>query len=234
MVYDPVRRETVLFGGTDGVTTFGDTWIWDGNDWTERRPAHPPPANSIFGMAFDAGTRTTVMNGGSAFVYYTTWLWNGSDWTEVYDPSGVDWRELQGMSRDRSHVVMFGGEMEVFESFEVTNTTYAWNGASWFQQSVARSPSKREAMGMAYDVARNQVVLFGGTNYAKPLGDTWTWDGATWTPRPLSTHPRPRERMGFAYDSARQQIVMFGGTQNLDQCFFDDTWTWDGVTWTER
>jgi hypothetical protein len=40
--------------------------------------------------------------------------------------------------------------------------------------------------------------------------------------------------MGFAYDSGHQQIVMFGGTQNLDQCFFDDTWTWDGSAWTEH
>ena len=34
-------------------------------------------------------------------------------------------------------------------------------------------------MGMAYDAAHGQVVLFGGFN-TRALGDTWTWDGAAW------------------------------------------------------
>ena len=38
MAYDPVRRKTVLFGGSsfDGKvsTVYGDTWEWDGQSWT--------------------------------------------------------------------------------------------------------------------------------------------------------------------------------------------------------
>jgi hypothetical protein len=33
---------------------------------------------------------------------------------------------------------------------------------------------------MAYDAARQEVVLFGGYRPGV-VGDTWTWDGSTWT-----------------------------------------------------
>jgi hypothetical protein len=235
MVYDAARREVVLFGGTpDGIITLADTWTWDGTDWTEEHPLHPPLPNSIFGMAFDAGTRKVVMNGGSGFAYYTTWLWDGSDWEEIYQIGRLDWRELQGMSRDGNHVLMFGGETEYFETFWLTRTTFTWDGATWRQRQPAHKPSARDAMGMAYDVERNEVVLFGGAAYGGPLADTWTWNGTDWTKESPPSRPLPRERMGMAYDSARRQMVLFGGTQNSDECFFGDTWTWDGVTWTER
>jgi hypothetical protein len=39
-------------------------------------------------------------------------------------------------------------------------------------------------MGMAYDQARSEVVLFGG-NGPGALGDTWTWDGTTWVAGPM-------------------------------------------------
>ena len=77
------------------------------------------------------------------------------------------------------------------------------------------------------------MILFGGADYG-PLDDTWWWTGDTWRELHPRTSPEGRERMGMAYDSAHQQIVVFGGTQDLDDCFFGDTWIWDGVTWTEH
>ena len=36
MAYDEVRGRTVLFGGDNrGSSLLGDTWEWDGNDWTQ-------------------------------------------------------------------------------------------------------------------------------------------------------------------------------------------------------
>src|SRR5262245_9375172 len=32
----------VLFGGAVGVSTFRDTWTWDGSRWTSRTPATRP------------------------------------------------------------------------------------------------------------------------------------------------------------------------------------------------
>src|SRR2546422_7133759 len=86
-------------------------------------------------------------------------------------------------------------------------------------------------MGMAYDAARGQVVLFGGCCAGDLLGDTWTWDGIDWTQRTPAHAPSARFAT-MAYDAARGQVVLFGGLYNGTS--FDDTWTWDGTDWTQR
>src|SRR4030081_1205854 len=45
VAYDVSRREVVLFGGlAAGMTSYGDTWTWDGRQWTQRKPATQPAA----------------------------------------------------------------------------------------------------------------------------------------------------------------------------------------------
>jgi hypothetical protein len=235
MVYDQARHEIVLFGGYDGHESLGGTWTWDGVTWTERHPADSPPDASDSGMAFDNGSGRIVKFGGSGGAYFTSWLWDGTDWESIYDPTGVGWRDSPGMSRSGNHVLMFGGDREGFESdFRPTRTTFAWDGSAWSGRQPKIRPSARNGAGMAYDEARDEVVLFGGANATRELGDTWVWDGGAWIRRGPLDVLRPRTRVGMAYDGARHQTVLFGGSKNGGDCFFGDTWTWDGVTWTEH
>jgi hypothetical protein len=46
----------------------------------------------------------------------------------------------------------------------------------------------RVTVGMAYDAAHGEVVLFGGAGEGV-LNDTWIWDGTTWTEQHPSTVP---------------------------------------------
>jgi hypothetical protein len=48
------------------------------------------------------------------------------------------------------------------------------------------APSPRSEASMAYDAAREQVVLFGGIVQGGRRGDTWTWDGGDWTHQPAT------------------------------------------------
>ena len=94
------------------------------------------------------------------------------------------------------------------------------------------TPPAREGMGMAYDAARSEVVLFGGIDSTgTTLGDTWTWDGNTWTHRHPAKSPPARDYLGMTYDAARSEVVLFGGYHSGR---LGDTWTWDGSTWTPR
>jgi len=34
MAYDVLRAQVVLFGGFNGSTDRGDTWVWDGTTWS--------------------------------------------------------------------------------------------------------------------------------------------------------------------------------------------------------
>jgi len=124
-------------------------------------------------------------------------------------------------------VLLFGG----LDSNGRLANTWEWNGSSWTQRTTANGPSARSGHEMAYDSARQKVVLFGGYG-SNWLADTWEWDGSSWTRRSTAIGPSARLDHAMAYDSARQKVVLFGG-YNSRGANFADTWEWDGSSWTQ-
>ena len=103
---------------------------------------------------------------------------------------------------------------------------------NWEQQSPSQSPPARTFAASAYDSKQNRVVLFGGWNGAKHLGDTWQFDGTTWTSLSPAVAPPALSNAGMAYDAARGVSVLFGGS--TDTAVIADTWEWDGAAWNRR
>jgi Galactose oxidase, central domain len=105
------------------------------------------------------------------------------------------------------------------------------------------SPPARVNASMAYDAARDKLVLFGGTGEHETrenglqLNDTWTWDGTTWTKQQPRTSPPAREGASMAYDAATRTVVLFGGVSgnnnNRVTTYLNDTWLWNGSTWVQ-
>ncbi len=104
-------------------------------------------------------------------------------------------------------------------------------------------PSPRTGAVMAYDSARDRVVLFGGAVLSQTMGpmvlETFNDTGVgrqTWTEITVANPPPSRTGHMMTYDPIRKRVVMFGGGSNeaggLDK--LGDTWEWDGQTWTER
>jgi hypothetical protein len=119
-------------------------------------------------------------------------------------------------------------------AFTGLGETYVSGPAGWTRREPSASPSRRCGHALAYDTARQRVVLFGGHNEYPPYedhDDTWEWDGATWLLRATPVRPPVRWGQGMVYDAARGRCVLFGGcnTANLD-----DTWEWDGNVWLQR
>lgn len=232
MAFDAARQQGVLHGGYTGGTELGDTWTWDGLDWTAQ-PQAALPTRRWHAMAYDAARQRVVMYGGqSAGSYPTaTYLWDGTNWTTVTTTTHPGLRAKHAMAYDaaRQRVVLYGGV-----GFAGSNNTWEWDGTAWLLQSPAQSPPERNEHAMAYDAARQRTVLFGGQlgpagNFAY-VNDVWEWDGATWhTTSPAVQPPTPRyPTRAFAYDASRQRIVLFSGHNSLA-----DTWTWDGQQWTQ-
>ena len=130
----------------------------------------------------------------------------------------------------RGVTVLFGGY-----DGALNDETWEWDGVNWTQRFVSPRPSPRVTIAMAYDSARAVTVLFGGVTPTGLSNETWEWDGASWALR-SSTGPAPRQWHAMAYDSFRGVTVLFGG--NLGGAPgglpTDDTWEWDGVSWTSR
>jgi hypothetical protein len=189
MAFDTDGREMVLLA----PMPFGDpmeTWTWNGADWMKVSPATSPPERHFPGMAFDWKRREIVVFGG----YYgcvefdciyrrDTWTWNDRTWSEETPPRKPSPRSSMGMQHAQppGKVVLFGGFGEVPEGFEsFLGDTWLWDGSTWAPRQFPQAPMRRSQMGMAYDFARHQTVLFGGSTRDGVIGDTWVLDDRGW------------------------------------------------------
>ena len=98
---------------------------------------------------------------------------------------------------------------------------------------MKRLPDPRQGTPVAFDSARGELVLFGGSVLAVPVDDTWIWNGTVWTRRAPPVSPPARSGHALTYDSARGEVILFGGNSAT---LVGDTWAWDGAngTWTAR
>ena len=73
LAYDGTSGELLLFGGCgDGYcsTTFADTWLWNGNTWTQQHPTTSPPAQMPAGLSPDTALGGVEFEWGSG-----VWTW---------------------------------------------------------------------------------------------------------------------------------------------------------------
>lgn len=172
MVHDEHRRKMVLYGGGYGVlgNKRGDTWEFDGAQWTLVANTGPAP-RELHAMAYDNNRRVAVLFGGltSSGRQGDTWEWDGSSWTQVAD-SGPSPRSGHAMIYDkvRGVTVLYGGYDGATRS-----DTWEWNGEQWTQVSEDAPPARRYHA-MVFDSVRNAAVLFGG-RAADSLDDMWTY-----------------------------------------------------------
>jgi hypothetical protein len=229
MAYDAARAQVVLFGGGVGASVYADTWVWDGNNWTQEYPANSPPARSGHALAYDAARGQVVLFGGNnadSMILRDTWVWDGTNWAQAFPASSPPARTEFAMAYDsaRAQVTLFGGKGT--NNFSLADT-WVWDGSNWSQMHPASSPAARWSHAMAYDFASSQVVLYGGIigEIIEPaVGDTWVWNGNTWAERDKLLHPPPRQWTSMSGDSRRGQIVLYGGNRKGLQ--LSDTWVW--------
>lgn len=107
---------------------------------------------------------------------------------------------------------------------------------------AVQGPSPRFDSAMAYDAAAHTVVLFGGGAISGALNDTWVWNGSTWSqaitgvgcPAACPTSPPARITASLAYFGATGTALLFGGQKYNGIGVLNDTWTWNGSTWSQQ
>jgi hypothetical protein len=178
MVYDSNRGVVVLFGGDPGNSQrpLGDTWEWDGIEWTRvGQPGCPAPAPRNFhAMAYDAAGRRAILYGGDLYpgLAQDTWSWDGSCWRQIDVIQAPGPRSFHSMAyhSGRESVVLFGGHAD----YAAVHDTWELVGDSWVQVP-ASVPGHRWPQ-LAYDSIRNVMVQV--SVYRDPNGeysDTWEW-----------------------------------------------------------
>ena len=215
MAFDDSRQRAVVFGGfvNQSGGNLGDTWEWDGANWSQQTTPSHPPTRHAHAMAFDATTGQIIMFGGSGpsgNALADTWTWNGLTWTQLSPATIPPARHSHAMAFDhsRQRLVMFGGYSQANTTH--LGDTWEWDGADWTLVQATNSPSPRRAHAMTFDSSRNCTLLFGGYD-GQHLGDNWSWDGTSWTSLPSVSSPFARHAMGMVYCSQQHVTLLFGG-----------------------
>ena len=234
LTYDSARRKTVLFGGVSPegdlseIERHVDTWEWDGVSWTEIQTSNTP-IDSLGSIAYDrARERVVFLNAFDGRVYE----YDGVDWTRRESPVQPGRYASLVYDERRAQVLAAGGLDVDFQ--EIVDGLWAWDGLQWTRLGGA-GPTKRVNACLAYDSAREVVVLFGGVD-STPRNDTWEWDGTSWHKRVPKRPPRPRvSPKGCAFDAARERLVLFDGSVDvggvIDGEARNTTWLYDGAVW---
>jgi hypothetical protein len=147
----------------------------------------------------------------------------------------------------RGQTLLFGGWLRRGTSSDVVypNDLWAWDGNSWRLLEPPPNtprPIGRDVPVLAYDEARQRVVMFGGRGDGTGesptwLTDVWEWDGTRWykftnTGMPPILHPMA------GYDPVRRHVIVGGGaflTATGGFARFARTlWEWDGAHWAAR
>lgn len=196
IAYDAATHSTVLFGGNDGRSVYGDTWTWDVT-WNAMLPVTSPSPRQGPAMAFDGAAGNVVLFGGSSFPFATgtaygdTWTWDGINWTEQFPPVSPSprlWSTMVYDPKDKT-VLLFGGS-NTSGGDDAFSDTWAWNGVSktWTELHPTSHPSGRAANQLVYDAANRTVVLFGGvTTNLTPLFEKPTDPRQLWTEHRIAT-----------------------------------------------
>lgn len=162
---------------------------------------------------------------------------HGYEWSRVPSGAAPPARTAQSSAYadNVGGVALFGGIGDTVQPLR--NDLWLWKGGKWSFSEGSGGPPARAFAGLAYDQARQNLVLFGGIDAeARPLNDTWIWDGVSWQQRATPTAPPARTGASLAYDQAQGDVVLFGGaaSNGRSPLWLDDTWSWDGSRWTQR
>lgn len=98
-------------------------------------------------------------------------------------------------------------------------------------------PSLRSDYAICFDPSRNRIYIFGGINASgNALGDMWALGPEGWTELHPAQIPSPRVGARMVFCPTNGKVVLFGGRAvegGSLNAFYDDTWTFDGTTWTD-
>ncbi len=259
MAYDSDRHVSVLFGGltnNSSGTFSGDTWEFDGLNWTQRFPTISPAARDLAQMVYDSQRHRTVLFGGQIIspngqtqISLDTWEWDGTNWQQIVTLHVPDWTEPIAFASCydsvRGETLIFGGLNSMGRLYEL----WGYDGSDWTQKNpTGPTPVTANSGLMTFDSFRGVAVLLGGNEQSVhvpyPAGSVWEWDGSIW-------HERPQSGQIFggvgvqdvlAFDTFRNESVLYGyvfgiidGVGSSSFPYYPQgyrfVWRWNGQDW---
>jgi Galactose oxidase, central domain len=202
-----------------GYQTHGDTWEWNGTEWTQVADIGPAPRGAC-ALSYDTVRQRVMLfggYGGTNKFFNDTWEWDGTEWTQIAD-TGPPSRSHHAMvfDRERECLVLFGG-YSAAEGWVVD--TWEWQADTGWVKRQDIGPRSMSYPTMVY--TGEHTVLVGTPAAGSAAEHTWEYDGRLWTQR-QDMGPSFRTAHALAYDGPRDRVVLFGGWASPNP--LGDTW----------
>ncbi len=161
MAFDVHTKRVILFGGHDWHRIvnkqgpYGDTWAWDGKNWTQLSPQTVPAPRQAHKMVVDPKSGLIFMLGGKQEM----WMWVVKDWKQL-SPKNLPpstWSPLVGYDELRGRIVFYGGSA----SGKFSDETWEWDGNDWVKRLSQGGPKVAYAA-LYYVPGLKKVAVFGG------------------------------------------------------------------------
>jgi len=239
---------TILFGGqtlANGLA-LGETWSWDGDNWSQVITQGAPAPRSRAAMAYDplrgrivlfGGVNETGGPNGTPRLFGDTWEFDGLRWAQVISSTSPPALVGAAMAWDpvAEKLLLYGGGT----TFKANLTSDTWNfdGSDWVKLSPGQNPGTLKDHRMVTDTKRKRIVLFGGidgevVNVSITASDlVGEWDSGNWIFQNRTSKPSARRSFGMAYDSIRNLTVVTYGVSARGTKKSADTWKWNGSVW---
>lgn len=179
MAYDPVHQRVLLVGGfpthENCSNYFGDTWAWDGTQWTMLvDSASGPGLRGDSSMAFDEDRGVLVLFGGYASTCTgslgDTWEFDGTIWTNRTPTPPPASRPLPSFLTSMYYNPRAGCVELVAPSS--SPSVWWWNGQQWQPRTFAGQPPTLSGSytGATFDPIRGQAIVLLSNGFVR-LGD---------------------------------------------------------------
>lgn len=228
LTYDEADEALFYTGGVcSGSSPAEDNYEWDGTTWNKLDVA------THVGRLFGAGL-TYVPQSASLLLYgganingiprSNTFLYTAKAWVELTDAHDPAPRSLASFSADpvNQAIWMLGGVNDTGVLFDF----WKYQNGTWYPLPTDGGPTACSYPNSAYDTDRQKLVVVCDTSA------TFEWDGVAWKSfNSLKTAPTARRLSSMVYDANIKKTVLFGG---FNTNYLDETWTWDGTSWTRQ
>ncbi|MGZ7030596.1 MAG: Kelch repeat-containing protein [Thermoanaerobaculia bacterium] len=230
MQYQDSTQTVIL---TNGVCTSADsaTYEWDGATWTKLAPTNAAPFTGGAAAAYDQMRQQILTFGGtvsSGEILAATYVFRDGNWIALGISPTPTARSLPVFRADPTNkfIYLFGG----IDEFSSNTDMWKYVNGGWAQVTYDTStgtlaPTTCLSPVSAFDTDRQKLVIVCNDSIV------YEWDGAAWKKfDSLKTTPPTRRFSSMVYDPTLKKSVLFGGFDETN--YVDETWTWDGATWT--
>ena len=149
-----------------------------------------------------------------------------TEWRAAEEASAPGARDRAAMCYDsaRDRMILIGGGSG--NSHIGYRDMWEHDGARWLRKVPPALPPDSVDAALVFDTVRGVAVLHYDVQ-------TWEWNGADWRQQKSSSEPTAMGSESMVFDQGRGRTVLFGGLDDQGQGYLNETWEWDGATWSK-